>query len=91
MNVPNGFLASQTTPTSPFTFSAALRDKFRAGSRLLDAYARDPSLCLTTLEIEDYLLRSVTVIQSPFRVWIVAPVFVPTLSGVSVLPANSKS
>ena len=43
-----------------------------------------------TLEI-DYLLRSVTVIQSPFRVWIVAPVFVPTLSGVSVGPANSKS
>ena len=32
--VPSGFLAPQTTPTSPFTFSAALRDKFRSGSRL---------------------------------------------------------
>ena len=32
--VPNGFLAPQTTPTSPFTFSSSLRDKFRAGSRL---------------------------------------------------------
>ena len=29
-----GFLAPQTTPTSPFTFSSSLRDKFRAGSRL---------------------------------------------------------
>ena len=36
------------------------------------------------------MARSVTVIQRPLRVWIVAPVFVPTLSGVSVGPAKSK-